>query len=274
MLLWLSGRRAHLWIDWQGPQHPGDLGDAYAFLIGHTELPNQFAHPSRPPSPSRPRYQRLAGWLAGIRHGPTGSADKQLSRTLIHLPKHDFLFATLPGSFLSIASRTGLWRRTLRIPKRVICSGSSLRERNWTGSSQLVWPLLHILDGQMLDCQCLVACMHAKKLGRPRRIWGSEDHPTAPVTQRMQRRRQPARTLVENGGAPQRRRPCHGEPRPAGCVRMCSCQCSAAGALAGCRIPRPVCREGYGTASVRLNVHDATSRTLSSKKSRIPIEFR
>lgn len=102
------------------------------------------------------------------------------------------LFATLPGSFLSIASSTGLWRGTLRIPKRAICGGSSLRERNWTGSTQLAWPLLHILDGQMLDWQCLVACMHARKLGRPRRIWGSEDHPTAPAAQRMQRRRQPA----------------------------------------------------------------------------------
>lgn len=77
MLLMLSGRgrsSSHLWIDWQGPQHPGDLGDAHSLLIGQMALPNQFAHPSRPVTPCRPRYQRLAvclsvclaGWLAGI----------------------------------------------------------------------------------------------------------------------------------------------------------------------------------------------------------------
>lgn len=135
----------------------------------------------------------LAGWHSTrANRGFSGQPDLYCGSTYSTCQSMIFLFATLPGSFVSIASSTGLWRRTLRIPKRAICSGSSLRERNWTGSSQLAWPLLHILDGQMLDWQCLVACMHAKKLGRPRRIWGSEEHPTAPVAQRMQRRRQPA----------------------------------------------------------------------------------
>lgn len=166
-----------------------------------------------------------------------------------------------------------LWRRTLRIPKRAICSGSPLRERNWTGSSQLAWPLLHILDGQMLDWQCLVACMHAKKkLGRPRRIWGSEEHPTAPVAQRMQRRRQPAAT---HSG---RKRNTHSTapplslrvPRPAYCVRMCSCQCSAARDTGGCRIPRPVCHEGYGVANCQTKCsrcHPSDSQVIKKVES-------
>lgn len=66
MLLGLSGRCAHLWIDWQGPQHPGDLGDEYSFLIGRLVLPDQFAHPSRPiaVAPSLPDLS-VTGWLAG-----------------------------------------------------------------------------------------------------------------------------------------------------------------------------------------------------------------
>lgn len=43
-------------IDWQGPKHPGDLGDAYSLLIGHTALPNQFAHHPAVQA-RRPRYQ-------------------------------------------------------------------------------------------------------------------------------------------------------------------------------------------------------------------------
>lgn len=100
MLLWPSGRCAHLWIDWQGPEHPGDLGDAHSFLIGHTALPNQFAHPSRPMTlaPSLP----ATGWLAGWRSTRANRFSEQAAlQDLIHMPEHDFLFATLPGSFLS-----------------------------------------------------------------------------------------------------------------------------------------------------------------------------
>lgn len=105
MLLWLSGRCAHLWIDWQGPQHPGDLGDEYGFLIGRMVLPDQFAHPSRPiaVAPSLPDLSVtgwLAGWLAGTRHGPTNGFSEQVAfQVLFHLPRHEFLFATSPGSF-------------------------------------------------------------------------------------------------------------------------------------------------------------------------------
>lgn len=165
------------------------------------------------------------------------------------MPEHEFLFATLPGSFVSIESSTGRWRLTLRIPKRAICSGSSLRERNWTGSSQLAWPLLHILDGQMLDWQCLVACMHAKK--------NSADHAESGVRKSIQRRQLRSacsegaspRTLVqvENGTHSTASRPCHQEPRPAGYLLACSCQCYAAITLADAGFHGVTCRNvGYG----------------------------
>lgn len=90
MLLWLSGRCAHLWIDWQGPQHPGDLGDEYSFLIGRMVLPDQFAHPiqahRRRALATRPVSDWLASWLALDTGQRTGSANKQLSRTISTCP--------------------------------------------------------------------------------------------------------------------------------------------------------------------------------------------
>lgn len=80
MLLWLSGCQVAVvlapisGIDWQGPQHPGDLGDAYSLLIGHTALPNQFAHQSSypGPSPSLP----VTGWHSTrANRGSSGQPD-------------------------------------------------------------------------------------------------------------------------------------------------------------------------------------------------------
>lgn len=67
MLLCLSGHcgsSSHLWIDWQGPQHPGDLGDAHSLVIGQTALPNQFAHQYRPVALAPSLPVTVTGWLA------------------------------------------------------------------------------------------------------------------------------------------------------------------------------------------------------------------
>lgn len=56
------------------------------------------------------------------------------------------------------------------------------------------------------------------------------------------------------------------EPRPAGCVRMCSCQCSAARDTGGCRIPRPVYHEGYGVANCQTKMFTMPPLGLSSHK--------
>jgi hypothetical protein len=62
--------------------------------------------------------------------------------------------------------------------------GPSLRERNWTGSSQLASPLLHIsLDGQIRATgSALVACMHAREKKN------SADHAESGVRRAIQRR--------------------------------------------------------------------------------------
>lgn len=210
VLLWLSGLPGCLVAVVLPPisgsigrvrEHPGDLGGC-AWPLDWLDSAAQLVRPRCP------RALATGDWLAGSDQ----QAQWPASSPGIYSTCQNMISSSppLPGSFMRSASTAVLWRGTLRIPKRAIYSGSSLRERNWTGSSQLAWPLLHILDGQMRDWQCLVACMHAKKLGRPRRIWGSEEHPTAPVTQRMQQRRQPAALcLVRNGTHSTALRPCH-----------------------------------------------------------------
>lgn len=130
-------------------------------------------------------------------------------------------------------------------------SGSSLCERNWTGSPQLAWPLRHRPDGQTLDLQCFVACMHGKK--------NSADHAESGVRRSIQRR-QTCSACSSNPAIFRKRQSGRKgealdgaalvtEPKPAVCLHI---PAHVEQGIDERKIPRPVGHEEYGILSVRV----------------------